>query len=561
MDESEGTGEYRDVVVVGTGFGGAVAACRLAQGGQQVLVLERGHRYGRGHRPFPRSRREPWFWAREQNHGPFDVRPLGEVLTVQAAGYGGGSLLYSNVHLRMPTDGFSGWPCGWTRDELDPYYDLVEYMLDVTPLRESHPLPEPERTVRMRDAANHLGRQEQFFLPPLAVSFGEPNLALLNRHDVEQRPCTHCSECNIGCNVGAKNSLDMNYLAVAEDAGADMQTECEVTALSRTEEGYFLVDYTRRKENGVRCRVRARTVVLAAGALNTTELLLRWGHDLGLEPDQVGRHYSANGDFTSFGLDIERPFVPTSGPAITAGILYSEGPDPGKPWFLVEDGGFPPQFVDVVLAALRTVDRVEGWIDRVLALARGGPRRVRRTLRRLFERYGVFEEDGTRLALSSGAADHVAVLLAMGRDSSDGTLRLPRRRPGHPRIKWDVAANAELYGTEQALCDDIVRKSMRGEPVHTPGWRNIRVPVSVHNLGGAVMADDPTHGVVDSARRGVRLPRPVRPRRRGDPASDRSEPVEHDRRRRRAQRRAARAHPAARPGLAGSGTESGPTPP
>ena len=112
-------------VVIGSGFGGAVAACRLAQAGVDVAVLERGRRYPRG--SFPRrfdGFADGWFWAREQ--GLFDVKPVQEIQVVQAAGYGGGSLIYANVHLRPTADVFArGWPEGYSRETLDPYYDLV----------------------------------------------------------------------------------------------------------------------------------------------------------------------------------------------------------------------------------------------------------------------------------------------------------------------------------------------------------------------------------------------------------------------------------------------------
>src|SRR4051812_5253789 len=122
--------EY-DAIVVGTGFGGAVCACRLAQAGLSVGVLERGRRYTEPG-SLPRDFDDPtngWLFAEGQ--GLFDVKPIEEMLVVEAAGYGGGSLIYANVHLRCPEEVFhDGWPAGWSREMLDPYYDLAAYMLD-----------------------------------------------------------------------------------------------------------------------------------------------------------------------------------------------------------------------------------------------------------------------------------------------------------------------------------------------------------------------------------------------------------------------------------------------
>lgn len=123
---------------MGSGFGGAVAACRLAQAGVDVAILERGRRFELGSFPRParaylRSvarRHDVTSW---QRGGAYDVRPLNDVFVVQAAGYGGGSLIYANVQMRPPPDVFDeGWPRGYTRARLDPYYDLVAHMLDVS---------------------------------------------------------------------------------------------------------------------------------------------------------------------------------------------------------------------------------------------------------------------------------------------------------------------------------------------------------------------------------------------------------------------------------------------
>ena len=118
-----------DALVIGTGFGGAVAACRLAQAGLSVRVLERGLRYPKG--GFPRDWDNPlngWLWKHGQ--GLFDVKLMQGMSIVQAAGYGGGSLIYANVHLRPPAETFAtDWPEGYSREALDPYFDLVAHML------------------------------------------------------------------------------------------------------------------------------------------------------------------------------------------------------------------------------------------------------------------------------------------------------------------------------------------------------------------------------------------------------------------------------------------------
>jgi cholesterol oxidase len=171
-----------EAIVVGSGFGGAVAACRLAQAGVDVAVLERGRRYPLGTFPrHPRDREDsaavagwmlssPLAWRRG---GPYDVRLLSDVLVVQAAGYGGGSLIYANVQMRPPPEAFAeGWPAGYSRATLDPYHDLVAHMLDIRPVEVDPATGElPPKTRLTEEAAARLGRGEQFFRPNIAVRF------------------------------------------------------------------------------------------------------------------------------------------------------------------------------------------------------------------------------------------------------------------------------------------------------------------------------------------------------------------------------------------------------
>ena len=374
------TGSPFDAVVVGTGFGGAVAACRLTQAGKNVCVLERGRRYDRGDFPRPAVRPDHlphtarWAWALD--HGMWDVKDLQGTLAVQVAGYGGGSLGYANVHLRAPQAAFAhptrhgpdadGWPAIYSRAELDPYYDVAAAALRVRPIPSTFiptalvaaPLP---KVVAMQGAARTLRREPWLFLPPLAIDFDT---------------CVMCGECIAGCQFQAKNTLDLNYLAVAERLGADVRTLAEVVDIRDDggEHGY-VVTYHDHVTGDAAVTVRARSVFLCGGSVNSTHLLLRSRDHVGMDPasrPNVGRRFFVNGDAIAMVYDTKPAPTPTRGPTIATSLLYNNRSldltGTRGDWFMIQDGGYP-KWLEPVLGLLRA----DLWLQRNrIAANRGG---------------------------------------------------------------------------------------------------------------------------------------------------------------------------------------------
>ena len=393
-------------VVVGTGFGGAVTACRLAQAAKavnedappnqhkRICVLERGRRYeasdfprlgwpeyvAGGETPDATSKRVPdiarLLWKNDQ--GLWDVRNLGELRVAQAAGYGGGSLVYANVHLRPPNKMFERWPtrcasdqCACAphaprpldRDGLGPYFDRVTEMLDARPLPEALRTKYPKtRAMAAVATATGAAGPARFIYPPLAVTFDAPSSGK-NRFGRPQSACTGCGNCSIGCQEGAKNTLDRNYLAVAETLDVEVRTLCEVetikpandekSALLNGKSALLRVAYVDHLCAEAR-EVWAEHVFLCAGAMNSTEILLR-SADKPLEapgrpsgsrvttldkPDRLGSRFFANGDAMGVAFDTKDDLRPQDGPTITASITYGD-----DPWFLLQDGGIPPSLM------------------------------------------------------------------------------------------------------------------------------------------------------------------------------------------------------------------------
>jgi cholesterol oxidase len=208
-----------DVVVIGTGFGGAVSACRLARAGARVLILERGRRWTRA--TYPRKPGDPWLYSEkhpERHNGWLDLRVSRGMTVAQGAGVGGGSLCYSSVVMEADAHRFGKhWPREINLDTLRPYYQRVRDMLAL------QTIPEDQRTPRhelLRHAAQALNWGNRVENVPLAIAFdpdyhyglSDPlnpshSRTFVNPQGVEQGTCVHLGNCDIGCDVHAKNTF------------------------------------------------------------------------------------------------------------------------------------------------------------------------------------------------------------------------------------------------------------------------------------------------------------------------------------------------------------------
>ncbi|MEO3808966.1 GMC family oxidoreductase [Sphaerisporangium sp. B11E5] len=502
--------EHADVVVVGSGFGGSVAAYRMASAGLSVVVLERGRAYAPG--MFPRSPAEMGkaFWdPAEGLYGMFDVWSFDGCDSVVSSGLGGGSLIYANVLMRkderwfvnedpLPNGGYEHWPV--TRADLDPHYDAVEEMIGVG----SYPLENPAysdtpKTRALQDAATELGLD--YHLPPLAVSFAPsrgaaPGIGLPlvdapygNLHGVQRRTCRLCGECNLGCNDGAKNSLDHTYLAAARHHGADLRTLHEVRTIRPRRGGGYAVDYVTHHPAGGPKTITCDRLVLAAGTLGTTYLLLRSRAELPGLSDRLGTRFSGNGDLLTFLLRAKdrtgsRTITGSRGPVITSAIRLADTADgtreTGRGGY-IEDGGFPA-FVDWLVegADVRSeLGRAARFlIDRLRAMLTGDTNMS-----------AEFADLIGRGELSTSSLP----LLGMGRDVPDGVLRL---RDGRLDVEWHTETGEEYFERVRATMRRI-SDVLGAEYADMPAWLSKRI-ITVHPLGGAPMGRHPGEGVCDA---------------------------------------------------------------
>lgn len=481
-----------DVVVIGSGFGAAVAACRLAREGRAVLVLERGRRWTPD--TYPREPDDAWIWNQDnpaKHHGWIDLRFLDDMWVAQGAGVGGGSLIYANISIDAEPAAFaSGWPAEIDYNVLKPYYDRVKGMLD------ARPLPDGQLTQRfqlMKAAAEAIGKGDRFRKLDLAVSFDEDwsydlpdavnprhSKTFVNAFGKQQGTCVHCGNCDLGCEVQARNTLDLNYLADAESNGATIQPLCLVTHISPDAEGWR-VHYD-RLDTGQRApaEVVARSVILGAGSLGSTEILLRSRDEYKTLPGlgaALGHGWSSNGDFLTPAFYGDCRVSPSIGPTITCAIDFLDGSEDGARFF-VEDGGFPNMLGNYIDAKLKHVNRF-------------GPRAK-------FLRYlrGIFHGEDP--------LGNMMPWFGQAFDAADGKLYLGRHwyAPWRRKLSldWDATRSEHAINGLIAMHKRL-SEATGGEAIVPVTWTVLRNLVTPHPLGGCRMAASPAAGVVDHAGR------------------------------------------------------------
>jgi cholesterol oxidase len=485
------------VVVIGSGYGGAIVAARLAQG-RSLCILERGREWIPG--TFPDAFDEIVKAVRSPKHplGLYDYHIHREVDVFVGSGLGGTSLVNANVVIEPDSDLFDHprWPVEIRQDRaagtLQGYLAAVRQMLQIETYGDDLP------ALRKLDAhrKSSLARGANFSYLDVAVNFrryaDQPNHV-----GVHQRLCTLCGDCITGCNVRAKNTLYMNYLPLAKQHGAQIFTQVEVDHVVKLSDGGYVVHYTYHPDNGQASRegiVRASVVILAAGALGSAEILLR-SREAGLScSEALGHYFSGNGaflgaayntdqqtDILGFGnIQDERAQIRV-GPTILSMADYRARTTLAER-FILEEGAIPRGLVDTLRKTIHILnftkgeDTDAGLIDYIAESQRIG---------RDLVHYD-----------PQGALNHSMIYLGVGHDSADGTLVLDQH--GHVQLLWGNAPDQPLFHT---LSGEMRAHTaaLGGTYIANPRWHRSlgRNLITVHPLGGCIMASNGAKGVVD----------------------------------------------------------------
>lgn len=495
--------DHYEVVVIGSGYGGGVAASRLARAGRRVCLLERGREILPG--DFPDTLDEvlenAQFHTADKHIGSrlglYDIHVNQQQNVVVGCGLGGTSLINANVSLEAKSEVFDdpAWPpeIREHRDTvLQEGYRRAYEMLKPAPYPEDRPTP--AKTCAHRKSAEAMG--QEFYRTPLNVTFNEPEGGI-NHVGVEQQACNDCGDCVSGCNYTAKNTTQMNYLPDAWNHGADIVCQTEVRYLEKTDEGWLIhfqyVDVGRKRFDAPTLFVKADLVVLSAGTLGSNEIMLRSkAHGLSMS-DRIGKHFSGNGDILGFGYNCDETInsigfgthppgeLDPVGPCITSVIDMRHGDDWRKR-MIVEEGSLPGAIASTLPLAFAAaaeavgVDTDDGVIDTIREKARIAQSYLQ----------GPYH----------GAVNHTQTYLIMSHDDAHGQARL--NTDDHLEIDWpDVGTQPNFILGNENL--QKITATLGGTYVENPIWTPLfnRSLITVHPLGGCNMAADAAHGVVN----------------------------------------------------------------
>ncbi len=470
---------HYDTVIIGSGYGGGVASSRMSRAGQSVCVLERGREFLIGDFPdrLPELKNELYIHGKKHAVGSetalFDFCHGKDMHVLTGTGLGGGSLINAAVALRPDPRVFqkSQWPDEICKgDELDEGFRRAGQML--------RPAIDEKASNYIKYQALEKGAKAtggEMHPSPVTISFEDQ----INPAGVDQPACTQCGDCCSGCNVGAKNTVDLTYLPDAVRFGAQIFTQTKVTHIEK-KDGQWLVyfhsfDAKGRPLDEVH-KVAATNVVLSAGTLGSTAILLR-SRQQGLSvSERLGENFTANGDIIAFNYDADIPVnaigvghpakvkVEPVGASVSGHIAYSDE-EVLENQLMVEEGVMPSALGPLMPVMFIPGGRLAGALKSLLR--------------------GVY----------AGPLARTQTYFAVSHDSGKGKIRLEKEKLV---IDWPGVNDEPVY---QRIDEMLTRLagSIGGKYIKNPLAQSMmgNTQATAHPLGGCVMGDDKSSGVVN----------------------------------------------------------------
>lgn len=482
MNEHQASQDF-DVAVIGSGFGGSVAALRLTEKGYRVLVIEAGARFE--DHDFAKNSfdlKRFLFFPKLGMLGIQRIDLLKNVLVMSGAGVGGGSLVYANTLYRPPADFFKtgSWSqiADW-QTLLNPYYDIAERMLGV----QVNPFFSPADLV-LKKVAKNRGVEETFRMAPVGIYFGKEGKEVRDPYFDGKGPrrtgCINCGECMTGCRHGAKNTLVKNYLYLAEQAGAEVWDLTTVNHIQKNTDGTFEMSLKRTSLTGKSrpAVIHVPQVIVAAGALGSAKLLQK-SRDRGGLPgisEKLGELSRTNSESLLGVVAKKKSHDFTQGSAITSSV-------------------FPDAHTHIEPVRYGKGSGFMGLLQSVLASGKNGEtpnfgRLVAATFKNILQLPNFYNlrtwPERTLILLVMQSRDN-SLTTYLKRSTLFAKKLTSRQGYGEVNPSWvpvghefasDIAA--EIGGTPGAVI---------GEP--------FGIPLTAHFLGGAVIGSDSKSGVVD----------------------------------------------------------------
>ena len=519
-----------DVVIIGSGYGGAIAASELAEtkksNGQplRICVLERGNEYLPGmfpaniaelpgHIRFNRPHRQ----AEGVNDGLFDIRINSDVSTLLANGLGGGSLINAGV-MEIPRDEIFNhdWPSELQGGKLlKPYYERALHLVGAKDRTGKNTIERhaqhQQQPLQKFTALKSISSKEAPFRPAmLSVAMTDK----LSSTGVPLQQCNLCGDCATGCNHSAKESLDTNLLAKAKSLGVEIYTGVSVLKLIKGKNQDWLLEtvYTDpalQQRHGKPIHINTNKVIMAAGALGSTEILQRSQTSQLKFSHYLGERFSSNGDMIAVGYnhnvtvnaiaqEQQQPSTRNIGPTIT-GIINTEDKDAlgnKKPNIIYQEMAVPGALAHFFEQLYYTALSLESLTEADNS----------------HHQYGELELDP--FSINQQAFQHSTVIAAMGDDGATGTLHCqgPEAPEGSIAISAKSIRQYPLFRRQIQKLQCLFDASLiKGKVLANPVWQRIPTALgkligtdndsgpllTVHPLGGCPMADDVHHGVVN----------------------------------------------------------------